>query len=120
MEHKQFGAIGERIAESHIREMGYLILERNYRWGKGEIDLIVQKENTLVICEVKARQSSFFGSPCHAVTKAKQRQLIKVANRYIEDKKLDMEIRFDVIGVITNLHETQIEHIENAFIPYAT
>lgn len=120
MEQINVGIEGERIAANHIQSKGYIIQERNYSWGKGEIDIIAKKDNTLIICEVKTRQSNYFGSPCSAVTRAKQRQIIKITNKYLSEKNLDLEIRFDIIGIVMNQHETQIEHIENAFVPYGT
>lgn len=58
-----FGQEAEKRAADFLEKKGYEILARNYRFLKAEIDLIAHYQNTLVIVEVKARSSSFFGAP---------------------------------------------------------
>src|SRR5690606_38292386 len=99
-EHNDLGTEGETIAANHLVKQGYKILERNWRFGKEEIDIIAQKEDTLVVVEVKARFSNFFGEPEEFVSRAKQKHLIKASQAYIEKHNLDLEVRFDIIGVI--------------------
>lgn len=118
-EHNSRGKEGERLASLYLEEKGYVILERNWRFGKEEIDLIARKENTLVVIEVKCRSGNFFGQPEEFVNRKKQKHLIKAADAYIQKKELDVEVRFDVIGIILTGKGHHINHIENAFHPVA-
>ena len=85
--------------------------------GKEEIDIIAQIGSELVIVEVKTRNSDFFGEPHEFVSKSKQRHLIRAAAAYIDKHDIDLETRFDVIGVILNKTVEKIDHMESAFQP---
>jgi putative endonuclease len=111
------GAQGEHLALHFLLSLGYSLLERNYRYLRGEIDLIVQKENTMVVVEVKARKVGTMLSPQKAVTRTKQKHLIRTANAYLQRNQLDVDTRFDVISIIGFGENVQIEHLENAFYP---
>ncbi|PVW15326.1 YraN family protein [Marixanthomonas spongiae] len=114
--HNELGKIGEEIAVMHLLKNGYTILERNFFYDKAEIDIIAQKEeDTIVIVEVKTRNSDFFGDPQSFVTKKKIKLLVKAANEYIIVNNLHKEVRFDIIAVLKNKTTEKIEHIENAF-----
>ena len=115
--HNDLGEKGEDLANAHLIQMGYTILERNWRFGKEEIDIIARIADELVIVEVKTRNSDFFGEPHEFVTKGKQSHMIRAANAYIEKHDLDLETRFDVIGIILNAKGQKIDHIEGAFQP---
>ncbi|XOV66619.1 MAG: YraN family protein [Fluviicola sp.] len=117
MNHVELGKEGESIARSFLKGLDWVILESNYRWKKQEIDLIAQDGKELVIVEVKTRQHKSYGAPENAITRVKQRNLIKAANAYIQERQIDNDVRFDVISIIRNRFETQIDHIENAFYP---
>lgn len=117
MNHIDLGKQGETIARSFLNKQGMILLESNYRWKKQEIDLIVKEGEELVIVEVKTRQHDSYGSPQNSVTKSKQRNLILAANAFIQERRLDAEVRFDVVSIIHNAFETRIEHIKNAFYP---
>jgi putative endonuclease len=114
------GVQGEQLALHFLLCLGYSLLERNYRFHRGEIDLIVQKENTLVIVEVKARKAGTMLSPQHAVTRRKQKHLIRTANAYLQLNQLDVDTRFDIISIIGFGENVHIEHLENAFYPLLT
>ena len=113
---RKLGGKAEKLAEDFLRQKGYRILEKNYRVSCGEIDLIASK-NQLVFVEVKARISTRYGLPQEAVTVSKQRQIIRVAQWYLQAQKWqDKETRFDVIAV--RFHKDMrpsIEHIPFAF-----
>lgn len=115
--HNDLGIKGEELAVIHLKKTGYEILERNWRFGKEEIDVIVTKNSWLVIVEVKTRNSDYFGEPEQSVSRAKQSHLVRAAHAYIQRKDLDMEVRFDVIGIILNKKEQRLHHIEHAFQP---
>ena len=116
-EHNLLGIEGEEIALRHLKKNGYLIRDTNWRSGKKEIDIIAEKNNTLVIIEVKARRGNYFGEPEEFVSKAKQKNLIEAANAYINKNNIDLETRFDIISIITNGKTTQVNHIDDAFYP---
>ena len=118
-EHNQTGTTGEELAASFLEKKGYSVLEKNWRFGHEEIDILASKDSTLVVAEVKARKSNFFGEPEEFVTRQKQKHLIKAANAYIEKNNLDLEVRFDIISIILSGNEQKIFHIEDAFHPIA-
>jgi putative endonuclease len=115
--HNELGEQGEELANAHLLRNGYTILERNWRFGKEEIDIIAIQGDELVIVEVKTRNSDFFGEPHQFVSKSKQSHLIRAAHAFVEKKDLDVEVRFDVIGVIINTKEQRLLHLEDAFQP---
>tara|TARA_Y100000782_G_scaffold114469_1_gene150736 strand:- start:11743 stop:12105 length:363 start_codon:yes stop_codon:yes gene_type:complete len=111
------GKEGEEIATQHLVENGWKILNRNWRFGREEIDIIAIKEDTVAIVEVKTRFSNFIGEPYEAVTRSKQKSIIRAANHYIESKDLDVEVQFDIISIVLNKNTRKINHIEDAFSP---
>ncbi len=114
--HNELGKIGEEIAAQYLLKKGYKILRRNFFFDKAEIDIIAQKEeDTVVIVEVKTRNSDFFGDPQSFVTSGKIKNLVKAANEYIVSNDLDVEVRFDVIAILKNQKTESLEHFENAF-----
>lgn len=115
--HNDLGIQGESLAKQHLINSGYSILEENWRFGKEEIDIIAQIGSELVIVEVKTRTSDFFGEPHLFVSKAKQRHLIRAAAAYIDKHNIDLETRFDVVGVILNKAGHTIDHMESAYQP---
>ena len=114
--HNELGKLGEKLAAVYLLKNGYEILAQNYYFDKAEIDIIAKKsEDTLVVVEVKTRNSDFFGDPQEFVTPSKIKLLVKAANEYIISSDLDMEVRFDIIALIKNKTIEKIEHFENAF-----
>lgn len=118
-EHNEKGDLGEELAAMYLKEKGYEVLHRKWRYGKEEIDIIAQEKDELVIVEVKTRSGSFFGEPEDFVNRKKQKHLVKAANAYMEENDTDMEVRFDVIGIILTGSSHQINHIKDAFVPIA-
>ncbi|MFT5250394.1 MAG: putative endonuclease [bacterium] len=114
--HNELGKLGEKIASDYLLKNGYEVLAQNFYFDKAEIDIIAKKDNnTLVVVEVKTRNSDFFGDPQEFVTPSKIKLLVKAANEYVISNGLDMEVRFDIIAVIKNKTIEKIEHFENAF-----
>lgn len=111
------GKNGEALAIAYLKGKGYKILETNWRKGHLEIDIIALDNQTLVIAEVKARSTNYFGEPEEFVTKPKQKNLIRAANSYITEKALDYEARFDIVSVLIRGEQHKIHHIEDAFYP---
>ena len=97
---QDLGRYGERLAAKELRKRGYKILERRWRCRLGEIDLIAQDGETLVIVEVKTRSRRDYGAPADAVDARKRRKLIQLAEAYLRARRLrDVTVRFDVVGV---------------------
>lgn len=115
-DHNELGKEGEKIAVSYLLKHGYDILTTNYVYLKGEIDIIAQKGNTIVIVEVKTRSTPEFGDPQDFLKSAQIKRLVTTADHYIEHHAGDeIEARFDIVAIIKNKAGTQIEHLENAF-----
>lgn len=114
--HNELGKQGEELAAQFLHRGGYEILERNFVYDKAEIDIIAQKkEGEIVVVEVKTRNSAAFGNPQEFVSKSKIKLLVKAADEYVVSRKLNVEVRFDIIAVLKNKKEEHIEHFENAF-----
>jgi putative endonuclease len=116
-EHNEFGKKGEEIAIDFLKKKGYKILETNWVSGKNEIDIIAREGKYIIVVEVKARHSNFAGEPETAVTRDKQKSLIRAANAYIRKMNYDEEVRFDIISILVVKGKEQINHIEDAFYP---
>ncbi|MCZ6529111.1 MAG: YraN family protein [Chloroflexi bacterium] len=109
--------LGESLAANYLLNHGYRILDRNWRWRKGEIDLIVEKDGEIIFVEVKARRTHSYGTPQEAVTRAKQKKLIQSAYAYLESSNhAQSPWRIDVVAL--DLHSDgqvdRLDHIENA------
>lgn len=115
--HIVLGQTGENLATNYLVEKGYEILHRNWRHGRAEVDIIARIGNDWVFVEVKTRETDYFGYPEEAVDKAKQKQLQKAADAYIDANPIQGEIRFDIVAVILNPKKQEIHHIEDAFWP---
>jgi putative endonuclease len=117
-EHNETGFLGERLACDFLEQQGYAVLERNWRHGRHEIDIVARNDRFLVFVEVKTRSSDLYGQPAEAVKPGKRSKLIKAANAYVEDLAQVLTLRFDIISVI--LHPSGkpfIHHIPDAFYP---
>jgi len=115
---KDIGSLGENISESYLKNLGYRILEKNFRCKCGEIDLIATNNGYICFIEVKTRYGTNFGIPAESVTYSKQHKIHKTAQVYILRKNIiDYDFRFDVMEVILNGYDNDfsINHIEDAF-----
>ena len=114
---KEFGDQGESIACNFLLENGYKIVKRNYRFGKGEIDVIATKDKLIIFLEVKTRNNQNFGPAELAVTKGKQNQVRKIAESFLyENNFTDYDCRIDVIAInYQGRDKYNLNHIINAF-----
>lgn len=115
-EHNELGKKGEELAVEYLRLKEYEILELNYRFQKAEVDIIAKRGNTLIVAEVKTRSTPEFGNPQDFVHPKQIQQLVKAINHYVEEKELDVDVRFDIIAIIKNKLGTKVEHIQDAFL----
>ncbi len=116
--HNELGKKGEEIAANYLIKNGYVILDLNWRFQKSEIDIIAKKENTLFIIEVKTRSSIHIISPENAVNQKKIKLLVVAANEYVSQKKLNIEVQFDIITIHKKHKKHTLNHIKDAFLPF--
>lgn len=119
VKHIEIGNKGEDLAIEFLISKGFKILERNWRYGKAEIDIIAQDEYALVFIEVKTRTKSNFGQPEEFVSNYQEELIFGAAQRFMEEKNYDWEIRFDIIAILVKEHSEwknyDIKHIEDVF-----
>ncbi|SOU86096.1 conserved hypothetical protein [Tenacibaculum dicentrarchi] len=115
-QHNELGIKGEQLAIEYLQNKGYVIIEKNYRFKKAEVDIIAKKSDTLIVVEVKTRSSSYFGNPQDFVNPKKIKLLVYAIDNYVNQKDLDVEIRFDIIAILKNKEGFNIHHIEDAFL----
>lgn len=117
-EHNELGKEGEELAAAFLLKQGYDILERNFRHQKAEVDLLVKKGGVLAAVEVKTRSTPHFGDPQDFVRKKQINLLVRAVDHYVTDKKLNVEVRFDIVAIIRNKAGVRIEHLEDAFLHF--
>jgi putative endonuclease len=111
-----FGELGERIAERWLRRRGWRVIQRRFRSGHRDIDLVVQQAGLVAFVEVKARKGERFGDPVYAVNWRKQKELGRSARVWISRHgRVDEAYRFDVIGVLVDGTNVRVRHVEGAF-----
>lgn len=111
-----FGELGERIAERWLRRSGWRVVERRFRSGHRDIDLVMEREGTVAFVEVKARRGDRFGTPVEAVNWRKQKELSRSATVWIaRHGRADTSYRFDVVGVLVEGERVRVRHVPNAF-----
>lgn len=112
------GRIGEAAARTYLERRGVRILSANFACAAGEIDLIGQERDTVVFIEVKTRRSEAFGPPHLAVHQRKQRQIVRVAQWFLAERRLaEVACRFDVLAVTFPKDEEnpRIDWLRDAF-----
>ena len=85
---KKIGGRGEDLAVDYLTNQNFEIIERNYHYGHGEIDIIAKEKDILVFVEVKTRKNLEFGPPELSITKNKQRQIRRIAEAYLYEKEI--------------------------------
>jgi putative endonuclease len=110
---KQTGNLGEDAASDFLKNKGYKILARNLFFAFGEIDILAEKDRSIVIVEVKTVRGCGFGLAQDLVRFAKQNKLRLLA-RAVEQQYPNRTVRIDVIAIDFSESEPKIEHIESA------
>lgn len=116
-EHNDTGLQGEDLAYAYLLKKGFIILERNFRFGKAEIDLLATNKNFIVAVEVKTRRSASRSDYFHAVTRAKMNAMVRAMEFYMRKKNITLETRFDFVRVDLGGKEPFIEHVPSFFVP---
>jgi putative endonuclease len=113
------GAIGEEAAARYLCGLGYRIIGRGVRAGRGELDLVAIDQRTVVIVEVKTQRSLVGGHPAERVDDRKQRLICRTALQYLKQRGwLEHRLRFDVIAIVWPHgadRPTVLQHYRHAF-----
>jgi len=116
--HNELGKWGENKAAEYLERKGYRIIERDWRIGHRDLDIVAIDSDMLVFVEVRTRRNNVFMEPELTVDRKKMRSLMIAANAYIKTHNIDFDLRFDIITVLgTNDNDYKINHIEEAFNP---
>ena len=107
------GLAAETLAKNYMRLRGYRCLHERYKTKHGEIDLILEKGDRVVFCEVKARKT--YDEGAHAITPQSQKRITKAANFYLSENpdKADCAMSFDALIVVLPM---KVHHIPNAWL----
>lgn len=110
------GQVGEDAAARFLRSEGYRVLERNWRRGRLELDIVCRQGDTLVFVEVKTRGAGSRGTPADGLDRAKMRNLVRAANLYLSEHECwDEPCRFDLVAVLETETGLELDHIADAF-----
>ena len=112
---KRIGDKGEDNAVNFLFASGYEVLERNHRFGRGEVDIIALKNSVMVFIEVKSRKNTYFGYPETFLSQPQQDRIHRAAEEYVLRKEWQGEIRFDIIAILWDGKEPMLDHFEDAF-----
>jgi putative endonuclease len=110
---KALGDFGERVASRHLVSSGLTVLDRNWRCPAGEIDIVAMDGEVVVVCEVKTRSSTRYGTPVEAITAAKANRLYRLGRLWLAQHDLPWStLRVDVVTVVRGrLGPSDVEHI---------
>ena len=115
-ENLEWGHEAEQIAAEYFLKEGYLVRERNWKCGRLEIDLILEKERTIIFVEVKARKADT-QDPVQAVNPKKIMRIVNAADAYMRGLQFLYEYRFDIVTFTGNRDNYRMEHYADAFLP---
>ena len=110
------GQRGEALAARQLAAKGYQIVARNWRCETGELDLVAQKGECLVMVEVRTRRGQSMGSPEESITAAKQARLITLGEAYVQECEWNGDWRIDVVAIEMDRQGRllRVDHYENA------
>lgn len=106
------GVLAERLAERFLRERGLVIVARNFRTRRGEIDLVARDGPTLVFVEVRLRTHRTYGGAAASITWAKQARLVAAASQYLSTLRSTPACRFDAV-LLDGLDGARIEWLQD-------
>jgi putative endonuclease len=111
------GRRGEEVAAAWLEARGFRVVERNWRCGHKEVDLVAESERAVHIVEVKTLTPPLLSLPAEKVDARKQARLVAAARRLIAERHIDCEVQFDIVAVVLDGEEPQVEYIPEAFYP---
>lgn len=110
----EIGARGEDIATEWLRQHGFYIVERNWRVGRYEMDIIAEHYDTMHFVEVKTRRQGGWQSAYDSIDEQKRRSLRRAAMAYRAMHRLRHNIEFDLIAItVDNQGATSVDFVEN-------
>ncbi len=112
---RAFGGEAESLAVEYLERSGYRIRDRNVPCRVGELDVVAEKDDVLVVVEVRMKSNDAMGDPAETVMFEKQRKVALATQYYLYAERLEVAVRFDVISVVGRGKAATIEHIVNAF-----
>ena len=118
------GALGERIAARWLARDGWQVVDRRWRSGRRDLDLVAIRDNVVAFVEVKTRRSVWSGGPVEAVNWRKQRELTRSAQAWLDQRAVvaapdGAVYRFDVVGVVASRERVGVRHVTAAFPAFA-
>ena len=114
---KRLGDIGEDMASKYLSEKGHRILERNWRAGHLEVDIISINSDGVHFVEVKSKTAPYDVQPEEKVNKIKQKRIERAALRYINEKSPSAEVFFGVLTVVFDRDKFEIHYFPQAYMP---
>lgn len=114
------GRWGEGRAARFLERRGWIVLARNYRFGRREVDLVIRRDDIVAFVEVKTRAGRGFGFPQEAITALKRREIEAVATHFLARNRLEgVAVRFDALAIEVDreLRVARVEHVEDAWRP---
>ncbi|MEN6323244.1 MAG: YraN family protein [Proteiniphilum sp.] len=117
-DHNELGWKGEEAAVNYLTSKGHRILVRNWRFNGYEVDIISEDGEYIVFVEVKTRTSLSWGNPEDSIGKQRMRRMIQAAGIYLKLNGIDKPARFDIVAVVSDRQQLELEHIEDAFLPF--
>ena len=112
---KSKGKEGENLAVEYLLNHGYELLARNYRYKRGEVDVIVKKGKILCFVEVKLRSNVDFGHPEDFVSENQKSLIVAAADNFIYEINWHDDVRFDIVALSQNGAKVNIVHFKDAF-----
>lgn len=116
--HNDIGKWGEQIACEYLMQSGYRVIARDWKYGHRDLDVIAIYNDILVFVEVKTRSNEKFVDADKAVTPQKIRSISIAANAFVKTRRIDMELRFDIITIVGTPENYEVRHVEDAFLPF--
>ena len=112
--HNELGKWGEDLAVDYLQRKGYTIIERDWKSGKRDLDIIAQDGNVIVFVEVNTRRNRLYGEPEESVDYHKLQNLQQAISHYVKFKHIRQEIRFDIISIVGTVGtDPDIQHIQD-------
>ncbi len=112
--HNELGKWGEELAAKYLEGQGYEILERDWKSGHHDLDIVARNEKVLAIVEVKTRRNRLFGDPEEAIDYKKRLSLQSAINHYLKSHPIKTPVRFDVITIVGAIGSApEIDHIKD-------
>ena len=112
--HNELGKWGEKIAEDFLKSKGMEIIERDWKSGHRDIDIIAIEDNVIHFVEVKTRRDADYADPIITLPYSKRKNLMASINHYIKSKNIDLDYQIDLITIIGNISQVfKIEYLDD-------